>query len=169
MWGISELSESAYLVMKDPAPCRLIVTVIFLYSWLYRPGGPRHPLWGSWITFRQATFGTIPLDEWSARRRELYLTTHNAHNKQISIPPLGCKPALPASERPRPHAFHRGYIGARTDTTEQTNICLGIHRQTRVATFNPTCLSILLATHGLLVLSLLFVMMWTVQGVRVWW
>ena len=29
----------------------------------------------------------------------------------------------------------RMYIGDRTDTTQQTNICLGIHRQTRVATF----------------------------------
>ena len=27
------------------------------------------------------------------------------------------------------------YIGAITDTTQQTNICLGIRRQTRVATF----------------------------------
>jgi hypothetical protein len=42
----------------------------------------------------------------------------------------------------------RGYAGASTDTTQQTNICLGIHRQTRVATFNPTCLSILIATVG---------------------
>ena len=49
----------------------------------------------------------------------------------------------------------RGYIGARIDTTQQTNICLGIHRQTRVATFNPTSLSSLLAIKGLLVLSLL--------------
>ena len=34
-------------------------------------------------------------------------------------------------------AWGRGYIGARTDTTQQTNICLGVHRQTRAATFNP--------------------------------
>ena len=51
----------------------------------------------------------------------------------------------------------RGYFGARTDTTQQTNICLGIHRQICVATFNPTCLSRLLATKGLLVLRLLIV------------
>jgi len=35
----------------------------------------------------------------------------------------------------------RGYVGDRTDTAQQTDICLGIHRQTRLATFNPTCLS----------------------------
>jgi len=33
------------------------------------------------------TFGRTPLDEWSARRTDLYLTTHNTHNRQISMPP----------------------------------------------------------------------------------
>jgi len=30
---------------------------------------------------RHITVGRTPLDEWSARRRHLYLTTHNTHNK----------------------------------------------------------------------------------------
>jgi len=49
-----------------------------------------------------------------------------------------------------PHLRRPDYIGARTDSTQQTNICLGIHRQTRVATFNPTCLSRLTATEDVL-------------------
>jgi hypothetical protein len=44
----------------------------------------------------------------------------------------------------------------RGDTTQETNICLDIHRQTRVATFNPTCLSRLIATVGLFGLSFQF-------------
>jgi hypothetical protein len=36
-------------------------------------------------------------------------------------------------------------------------ICLGLHRQTCLVTFNPTCLSRLLATKGLPVLCLLTV------------
>ena len=32
-------------------------------------------------TQRRTTVGRTPLDEWSARRRDLYLTTHNTHNK----------------------------------------------------------------------------------------
>ena len=32
-------------------------------------------------TQRRATVGRIPLYEWSIRRRDLYLTTHNSHNK----------------------------------------------------------------------------------------
>ena len=31
-----------------------------------------------------------------------------------------------------------GYLGARNDTTQQTNSCLGIHRQTHVSTFKGT-------------------------------
>ena len=30
---------------------------------------------------RRTTVGRTPLDEWSARRKDLYLTTHNTHNK----------------------------------------------------------------------------------------
>jgi len=41
---------------------------------------------------RHTTFGRTPLDEWSARRRDLYLTTHNTHNRQTSIPWLESKP-----------------------------------------------------------------------------
>jgi len=36
---------------------------------------------------RRSTVGRTPLDEWSARRRDLYLTTHNTQNRQTSIPP----------------------------------------------------------------------------------
>ena len=31
----------------------------------------------------RTTFSRTPLYEWSARRRDLYLTTHNTHNRQI--------------------------------------------------------------------------------------
>jgi len=32
-------------------------------------------------TQRCITVGRAPLDEWSARHRDLYLSTHNTHNK----------------------------------------------------------------------------------------
>jgi hypothetical protein len=47
--------------------------------------------------------------------------------------------------------------GARTDITQQTNICLDIHLQTSVAPFNQTCLSRLLPAKRLSFLSLLIV------------
>jgi len=43
-------------------------------------------------TRRSTTVGRTPLDEWSSRRRDLYLTTHNTHNKQTSMPLVGFEP-----------------------------------------------------------------------------
>ena len=37
----------------------------------------------------------IPLDDWSARRTDLYLTRHNTHTRQISMPPAGFEPTIP--------------------------------------------------------------------------
>ena len=51
-------------------------------------------------TKRRSTVGRTPLDEWSARRRDLYLTTHNTHNRQISMLPVGFEPTISAVERP---------------------------------------------------------------------
>jgi hypothetical protein len=45
------------------------------------------------------------LDEWSASRRGFCLTTHNTRKRQISMPPAGFKPEIPASERPQTHAL----------------------------------------------------------------
>ena len=51
-------------------------------------------------TRRRTTVGRTPLDEWSARRRDLYLTRHDTHNRQISMPPVGFEPTISAGERP---------------------------------------------------------------------
>ena len=59
----------------------------------------------------QTTLGKTPLDEWSARRRDLYLTTHNTHKRQTAMPPAGFEPAIPASEQPQTHALDRGATG----------------------------------------------------------
>jgi hypothetical protein len=40
------------------------------------------------------------MDEWSARRRDLYLTTHNTDNRQISKPLVGFEPTISAGTRP---------------------------------------------------------------------
>jgi len=45
------------------------------------------------------TLGRTPLDEGSARRRDLCLTTHNNHKRYTSTPPAGFEPAIPAAEQ----------------------------------------------------------------------
>ena len=48
---------------------------------------------------RRTTVSRTPLDEWSARRRELYLTTHNTHNRQTST----SQHTTLTTDRPLPH------------------------------------------------------------------
>ena len=72
------------------------------------PSGPGPPHYrGFTITLRNTTIGRTPLDEWSARCRDLYLTTHNAQKTRTSVPPAEFEPVIPASEQPQTHAFNR--------------------------------------------------------------
>ena len=63
-------------------------------------------------TQRRTTVGRTPLDEWSARRRDLYLTTHNTHIRQISMPPVGFEPTISAGQRPQTYALDRAATGS---------------------------------------------------------
>ena len=45
------------------------------------------------------------LDERSARRRDLYLRTHNIRNRHTSMPSAAFEPATPESERPQAHVL----------------------------------------------------------------
>jgi len=58
--------------------------------------GPTRAMASSFTRFldhtqRRITVGRTPLDEWSARRRDFYLTTHDTHNRQTSMPPGGIR------------------------------------------------------------------------------
>jgi len=69
------------------------------------------PLRGFRITLRHTQLGRTPLDEWSARRSDLYLTTLNTSKRQTSMAPAAFEPAIPASERPQTHASDCAAIG----------------------------------------------------------
>jgi hypothetical protein len=62
-------------------------------------------------TKRRTTVGRTTLGEWSARRRDLYLTTHNTHNRQTSISPVGFEPAISAGERPQTYVLDSAATG----------------------------------------------------------
>jgi hypothetical protein len=70
------------------------------------PSGPR-PLHCRWfaIILRRTIVGRTSLDEWSARRRDVCLTTHNTHKTQTSITTSGFESTIPASERQQTHAL----------------------------------------------------------------
>ena len=59
-------------------------------------------------TRRLTTVGRTPLDEWSARRRDLYLIKHNTHNWEIF---MGFESTISAGERPLTYALDRAATG----------------------------------------------------------
>ena len=79
-------------------------------------------------TQRRTTVGRTPLDKWSACCRDLYLTTHNIHNRQISMPPVGFEPTISAGERQQTYALDRAATGTGT-----------AHKHTRVKKTNTVC------------------------------
>ena len=70
-----------------------IILVYYNFLSFFLAQQPPPPNWGmvsSFLRFldytqRRTTVGKTPLEEWSARRRDLYLTTHNPHNRQTSM------------------------------------------------------------------------------------
>jgi hypothetical protein len=61
-------------------------------------------------TQRRSTTCRTALDERSARRRDLYLTTHSTHKRQTSLLPAGFEPTIATGERPHNNVFRsRGH------------------------------------------------------------
>ena len=86
---------------------------VFFSLW---PCDPMRVMASSFLRFldhtqRRITVGRTPLDEWLARRRDLYLTTHNTHNRQISMPQVGFEPTISANERSQTYALDRAATG----------------------------------------------------------
>jgi hypothetical protein len=89
-----------------------IITIFFFCGVATQRGSWPPQSWGfldhtQWRT----TVGRTTLDEWSARRRDLYLTTHNTHNRQSLVPSVGFEPTIPAGARQQTHALDRAATG----------------------------------------------------------
>ena len=96
---------------------KYIISYVYIYFFflLWRCG-PTRVMAFSFLRFlyhtqRRSTVGRTPLDEWSARRRHIYLTKHNTHNRQTSMPPVGFEPTISAGERPQIYALDRAATG----------------------------------------------------------
>jgi hypothetical protein len=92
--------------------------IFYFLLWRY---DPTRVMTSSFLRFlgytqKRTTVGRTPLDEWSARRRELYLSTHNNHNRQISMPPVGFEPRISAGKRQQTYALDRAATGTGIQT-----------------------------------------------------
>jgi hypothetical protein len=101
------------------------------------PSGPGPPHYrGFTITLRHTTLGSTPLDEWSARRRDLYMTTHNTHNRHTSMPPAGFEPTIPSSERPQTHVLDCAATGIDSrNPVSAVSVIRGLPRPEYINTF----------------------------------
>ena len=96
-----------------------IYIYIYIYIYMYCCGAAtRRGSWPphSWVFFldhtqRRTTVSRTHLDEWSTRRRDLYLTTHNPHNRKTSMPPVGIEPTISVGERPQTYALDHAATG----------------------------------------------------------
>ena len=83
-------------------------------------------------TQRRTTVGRTPLDEWSGRRRDLYLTTHNTQN----MPPVGFELTISAGEGPQTYVLDR----AATGTGDEKCKALNYKTKTETSTEHCPCL-----------------------------
>jgi hypothetical protein len=104
------------------------------------------------------TPGRTPLDEWSARSRDLYLETHKTCKRQTSIAPVGLEPTIPASERPQ------------TDALDCTATGIGVplrHADRRHTSISPSHVGVSLksmhASDGLCLKALVFTLWWSFE------
>ena len=99
--------------LKVPLRFAKFYTGLFFFYWRYNPlwvcilqpsSGAIASSRTSFLyhTQRRATVGRTPLDELSVRRRDPYLTTHNTHNKQTSMPQWDSKPRSQQANGHRP-------------------------------------------------------------------
>jgi hypothetical protein len=104
--------EHNWLISEDLPTVRTLKH-LFIYCWtliytrFLSPGFKQPPVGqvllicgGYTITLRHTALGRTPLDGWSARRRRLYLRTHDTHKRQIFITPARFEHAILATEDP---------------------------------------------------------------------
>ena len=63
------------------------------------------------ILLRHDTISKTRLDERSARRKELYLITHNTHKRETFMIPAEFEPVIPVSEMPQTQVLDRATTG----------------------------------------------------------
>ena len=100
-------------VNSKALPCLFVCLFVFGAT-------PPPPQWARTSSFTRfldhtqwrTTVGRNPLDEWSARRRGLYLTTHTTLTQQKkSLTSVGFEPTTSAGERPQTYALDRAATG----------------------------------------------------------
>jgi hypothetical protein len=116
--GHVKMNENVYSTLTSISDIHSITnSVYFRRSFLFWPLLPTHYgcraiLLHLVITLTDThKLGRAPLDDRSAHRKDLYLTTHNIHLRKASTIPARFEPSFPASQRPLTDAWDRAATG----------------------------------------------------------
>ena len=112
--GTSSLTTGLIILVSNVLVCVSSTAISFFFKRRNTPQWAR-AYWLSRIhdhTYWHTTLGMTPLDEWSARSRDLSLTTRYIHERQASMPPEGFKSTILAREHPQTYALEEGSLGA---------------------------------------------------------
>ena len=101
---------------RSRLPLQVMKFTLFLWCFFLWSCRPTEATASSFVRFlhhtqRRASVGRPPLDEWSARPRDLYLTTHTTYKRQTSMFLAAFETTISAGERPQTHAFDRAATG----------------------------------------------------------
>jgi len=113
VWRCTDLQTLKTIILNSTCISFFGIYTRFFFLWRC---DPTRVMASSFLRFpdhtqRRTTVSRTPLDEWSARRRDLYLTTHDIHNRQISMPSVGFEPTNSAGHRPQTYALDRAATG----------------------------------------------------------
>ena len=121
-----KLSNDGYFSVQNTLyHCFMSQNLLFFVCWR---NSPQWAMASSFTRFldhtqRRTTFGSTPLDEWSARRRDLYLTTHNTHNRQTCMPPAGFEHTISAGAQSYTYAIDRAATGTGLSQNIKIKLC----------------------------------------------
>ena len=112
------LQANAVMVPRIPSCYCMLHVQPSRFTYNFSPVGLRFDsesrtslYWGFTITFRHTTVGRTSLDQWSAQRSDLYLTTQQHPQRQKPMHPAGFEPKISVSDRPQTQALDRAATG----------------------------------------------------------
>jgi hypothetical protein len=109
--------------LKPNAPLRVLGDIVFIFFWCNSPQWARTSTFTRFLDYTKlhTTVAKTSLDKGSARRRDLYLPTHNINRRATSMSPVGYEPTISAGKRPQTHTLDRAATGTGSDIILQVS------------------------------------------------
>jgi hypothetical protein len=113
---VTNITELNHLITTGPSislVCAMVFVIMSLQPQLAKASSLSriHDHTQLYIYIYIYILGSTPLDEWSERRRDLYLTAHNSHKSQKATTSARFETTIPEIERPQTHTLDGAATG----------------------------------------------------------